>query len=165
MPQTSGSTNCVLEDVSRALKTALIPPIYRIQVFLTIVPASQLYRGVRRKIQIGSYLLAAALGWAGANAHAMPAAAQDVLEAGVPAFVVMGPEALGLSTAPTDLHVLSDGRVLVVSQHEIAFGDGVRWETFRGLPDQANLLTQVAVECGRRNLRRHGERHCKAGST
>ena len=75
----------------------------------------------------------------------MPGASEDFVEAGVPAFVVMGPEALGLSTAPSDLHVLPDGRVLVVSQRELAFGDGVRWETFRSPPDQANLLTRVAV--------------------
>ena len=58
----------------------------------------------------------------------------------------MGPEALGLSTGPTDLHVLPDGRVLVVSQTEVAFGDGVRWETFRSMPDQTDLLTKVAVD-------------------
>ena len=70
----------------------------------------------------------------------------------------MGPEALGLSTGPTDLHMLPDGRVLVVSQTELAFGDGVRWETFRSMPDQANLLTKVAVDASG-DLQRHPQRH------
>ncbi|HTO02821.1 MAG TPA: hypothetical protein VL069_03925, partial [Opitutus sp.] len=89
-----------------------------------------------------------ALVWAAAFAtvaQAMPPAPTGFMEAGVPAFVVMGPEALGLSTAPTDLHVLPDGRILVVSQNELAFGDGVRWESFRGMQEQENLLSQVTV--------------------
>ena len=76
----------------------------------------------------------------------MPAASHDLVEAGAPAFVVLGPEAMGLSTSPTDLHLLPDGRILVVSQRELAFGDGVRWEAFRGLEgDQGFITSQVAV--------------------
>ena len=75
----------------------------------------------------------------------MPSAPEGVVETGAPSFVVMGPEALGLSTAPTDLHLLPDGRVLVVSQHEIAFGDGMRWDTYVGADDQQRSFAQVAV--------------------
>ena len=45
----------------------------------------------------------------------IPLAHGDLVESGAPAFVVLGPEALGLSTMPIDLHLLPDGRVLVVS--------------------------------------------------
>ena len=40
----------------------------------------------------------------------MPAPPEGTIESGVPNFVVLGPEALGLSAAPTDLHQLPDGR-------------------------------------------------------
>jgi signal transduction histidine kinase/CheY-like chemotaxis protein len=70
-----------------------------------------------------------------------------VVETGAPSFVVLGPESLGLSTAPSDLHVLPDGRILVVSQHEIAIGDGVRWETYQEAADQTGFIyEQVAVD-------------------
>ena len=52
-----------------------------------------------------------------------------------------------MNSVPTDLHLLPDGRVLVVSQREIAFGDGVRWETFRGVEGDAGFIAaQVAVD-------------------
>jgi signal transduction histidine kinase len=77
----------------------------------------------------------------------MPAAPPGVVETGVPAFFVLGPESLGFSTPPTDLHLLPDGRVLVVSQHEIAIGDGVRWETFQQAANQSDYIyNQVAVD-------------------
>ena len=61
-------------------------------------------------------------------------------EVGVPAFAVFGPEALGLSSPPTDLKLLPDGRVLAISQGEIAMGDGIRWETFRRAAGNTGLL-------------------------
>ena len=76
----------------------------------------------------------------------MPSAPEGAVETGAPSFVVMGPEALGLSSAPTDLHILPDGRILVVSQHEIAFGDGARWDTYLGEDDQLRIISQVAVD-------------------
>ena len=77
----------------------------------------------------------------------MPAAAAGMVESGAPSFVVLGPEAIGLSSAPTDLHLLSDGRILVVSEREIAFGDGVRWEAFQGADGVAGFIAgQVAVD-------------------
>ena len=77
--------------------------------------------------------------------EAMPAAPAGISETGAPSFVVLGPEALGLSTAPIDMHLLPDGRILVVSQHELSFGDGVRWETFRGAEGQPPIYDLVAV--------------------
>jgi PAS domain S-box-containing protein len=87
---------------------------------------------VRRTIRmILGAAVGAILGTGGRAAWAMPSAPAGVIETGAPSFVVLGPEELGLSSPPIDLHLLPDGRVLVVSQHELAFGDGVRWETFR----------------------------------
>ena len=76
----------------------------------------------------------------------MSSAPKGVVETGAPSFVVMGPEEIGLSLAPTDLHVLPDGRVLVVSQRELAFGDGVRWDTFRSLDGEPPIISMVAVD-------------------
>src|SRR5208283_3712230 len=82
-----------------------------------------------------------------AESGAIAAELAGVVETGAPSFVVLGPESLGLSTVPTDLHVLPDGRILVVSQHEIALGDGVRWETFQEAADQTDFIyNQVAVD-------------------
>jgi PAS domain S-box-containing protein len=80
----------------------------------------------------------------------MPAAPPGVVETGAPSFVVLGPEALGLSSSANDLHLLSDGRVLVVSTRELAFGDGVRWQTFRGADDSEPIYAQVAVDASDR---------------
>ena len=66
-----------------------------------------------------------------ALAAAIPAAPPGVVETGMPSFVVLAPAALGLSLPPTDLHVLSDGRLLAYSRNEIALGDGQRWEVIR----------------------------------
>jgi signal transduction histidine kinase/CheY-like chemotaxis protein len=52
------------------------------------------------------------------------------IESGVPNFVVLGPESLGLSAVPTDLHQLPDGRWAAAALRQIAIGDGVRWEVF-----------------------------------
>ncbi len=76
----------------------------------------------------------------------LPAAAPGLIETGAPAFVVFGPEALGLTTLPQDLHLLPDGRVLVVSQQELAFGDGIRWETYRAETGQPSIFGSVAVD-------------------
>ncbi|MEO5960152.1 MAG: PAS domain S-box protein, partial [Opitutaceae bacterium] len=53
---------------------------------------------------------------------------------------------MGLSAPPTDLHVLPDGRILAVSQREISFGDGVRWEVFRAADGQGPIVSLVAVD-------------------
>ncbi|MBK8476690.1 MAG: response regulator [Opitutaceae bacterium] len=81
------------------------------------------------------------------NLTQIPAAPSGQTEVGVPAFVVMGPESLGLSTAPADMHFLPDGRILVTAQREVAIGDGVRWETYRRLEADTNYLSsQVAID-------------------
>jgi len=82
----------------------------------------------------------------GVIVRAMSSAPAGVVETGAPSFVVMGPEELGLSLPPTDLHVLPDGRVLVVSQRELAFGDGVRWDTFRSADGEPPIIATVAVD-------------------
>jgi signal transduction histidine kinase/CheY-like chemotaxis protein len=69
-----------------------------------------------------------------------------LVESGAPAFVVLSPETMGLNSAPTDLHLLPDNRILVVSQREIAFCDGVRWETYSSSENYAATLTLVAVD-------------------
>jgi hypothetical protein len=77
----------------------------------------------------------------------MKAAPAGFVEAGVPSFVVFGPDSLGFSTAPSDMHLLPDGRILVVSQRQIAMGDGTRWDTYQQAPDQeAFIYAQVAVD-------------------
>lgn len=97
-------------------------------------------------------LLCAALPGGTARAAApatnfLPAAPAGQNEVGVPAFVVMGPESLGLSSAPTDLHLLPDGRLLVVARSEIVFGDGTRWETYRRIANDENAInSSVAVD-------------------
>jgi len=93
------------------------------------------------------WVLAVFLGSAGWTVWAMPSAPAGIVESGAPSFVVLGPEAFGLSSTPTDLHLLPDGRILVVAQREIAFGDGVRWEAFRGVSGDAGFIAaQVAVD-------------------
>ncbi len=96
--------------------------------------------------QICALTLASILGFAGAFAQTMPSAPAGVSETGAPSFAVLGPEALGLSTAPLDLHLLPDGRILVVAQQELTFGDGVRWEAFRSAEDNPPIFGLVAVD-------------------
>ncbi len=90
----------------------------------------------------------------GASAHGLCAqtlpfdpAPPGAIESGTAAFVVLGPEALGLGTAPTDLKQLPDGRILAAARGELALGDGVRWQVFRQAPaDRRNDTVSVAVD-------------------
>ena len=82
----------------------------------------------------------------GVEATSMRASPAGVVETGAPSFVVLGPEALGLGSPPSELHLLPDGRILVISPHEIAFGDGVRWEAYRAANDNSPILRSVAVD-------------------
>jgi len=76
----------------------------------------------------------------------IPGIGPELVESGMPSFVVLGPEALGLSTAPTNLHLLADGRLLAIAKREIAFGDGVRWQAFQGADENINVVSEkVAV--------------------
>ncbi|HLP06957.1 MAG TPA: ATP-binding protein [Opitutaceae bacterium] len=84
--------------------------------------------GMRALVAIGS---CAAAGMARAQVVPFEGAAPGMIEAGIPAFVVLGPESIGLSGPPTDLRQMPDGRMLVVARTELALGDGVRWEVYR----------------------------------
>ena len=113
-------------------------------------PGAAFSSGVR---SVGNVALAFAVGLclvcgpgARADSRTMASAQPGMVETGAPSFVVLGPEALGLSTAPIDLHLLPDGRVLVVSQHELAFSDGVRWEAFRAADERSETISSVAVD-------------------
>ncbi len=96
---------------------------------------------------LGCVLLGAVSAALGADSSRIPATPPGVSEAGVPDFVVMGPEAMGLSTPPIDLQFLPDGRLIVAAQNEIAIGDGVRWETYcRSSADQGGIAGNIAVD-------------------
>ena len=69
------------------------------------------------------------------QSHRMDKAQDGLQEAGSPLFTVLSKENLGLNSPPTDLHVMPDGRVLVVAGPQLAFGDGVRWEVFNQAAD------------------------------
>lgn len=69
------------------------------------------------------------------------------VETGTPSLIVIRPENLGLTAAPTDMHVLPDGRILFVGPEELAIGDGIRWETYQRDPTtEAIDLENVAVD-------------------
>jgi signal transduction histidine kinase/CheY-like chemotaxis protein len=75
------------------------------------------------------------------QALSIKAALPGYIETGIPPFVVLGPEALGLSAAPVDLHQMPDGRILAFGHGELALGDGVRWEVFRQADDDPRVST------------------------
>ncbi len=76
----------------------------------------------------------------------IPSAPPGQLETGVPPFTVLGPTALGLTSSPSDLHALPDGRLLVISAEQVALGDGIRWEVFdRNPSDEGAPLENVGV--------------------
>jgi len=60
--------------------------------------------------------------------HILPAPHPSFVETGVPNFSVLGPEALGLSSAPTSFIRLPDGRFAACSLRQITIGDGTRWD-------------------------------------
>ena len=62
--------------------------------------------------------------------QSLPAPPPGQYEAGVPDFLVLGPEALGLGSAPVDLRRLPDGRFVAAALRQIAIGDGSRWDVF-----------------------------------
>ncbi len=76
-------------------------------------------------------VLAVSIGWLPLSATSLlPSASPDLIETGVPPFAVSSPSSLGMTTAPTDIQLLPDGRILLVSRRELAIGDGVRWECY-----------------------------------
>ncbi len=95
-------------------------------------------------VRVGWALVLAA---APVRAEVMPAAAPGLVESGTPSYVVQGAQGLGLTSPPIDLHLLPDGRLLVVGGQELAIGDGVRWETYRaGDTVTGRSLQRVAVD-------------------
>jgi len=66
-----------------------------------------------------------------AESGAMASAPPGLVEAGAPAFVVLGAESIGLAQKPSDFRLLPDGRIVVLAGSELAFGDGVRWQVYR----------------------------------
>ncbi len=76
----------------------------------------------------------------------MPAAPAHLTETGVPPFAVYSPDTLGLGSAPTDLKFLPDGRLVVVAQGDIAFGDGARWHTIPAAQGQPPFERDIAVD-------------------
>mgnify|MGYP001552498989 CR=1 FL=1 len=87
-----------------------------------------------------------------AQAHWMPSAGPGIVEAGVPPFAVLGAESLGLDSGPTDIHLMPDGRILVVAGVQLAIGDGVRWEVFRSAPQNGALVGFKAAVDGEGNI-------------
>jgi PAS domain S-box-containing protein len=77
-----------------------------------------------------------------AQAHRMPAAAEGLFETGVPNYLIRSQDAIGLSSPPSDFHLLPDGRLLMYARQEIALGDGVRWDVFRQAPDDVSATPQ-----------------------
>ena len=69
-----------------------------------------------------------------AQTQTLPAPPAGYVEAGVPEFAILSPEAIGLTGTPVDLKRLPDGRLVVASRREIAFGDGSRWDVFPEAP-------------------------------
>jgi len=91
--------------------------------------------GIGKATALGLLLV---LGVATAPAQtSLSAPPAGTIETGVPNFVVLSPEALGLSAPPTDLHQLPDGRWAAAALRQIAIGDGVRWEVFNQNLDNA----------------------------
>ena len=103
----------------------------------------------RGHVRPGLLLVAAALAAAlplGAQSSRIRPAAPGLNEEGTPYFEITSPVALGLSAPPTDLQPLPDGRILALSDREVAIGDGTRWEIHRLDPaDSAARSTQVVV--------------------
>ncbi len=77
-----------------------------------------------------AWVCAATLGPLPAQIQSLPAPPAGYVEAGVPDFVILGPEALGLSSTPVDFKRLPDGRFVAAALREIAIGDGTRWDVF-----------------------------------
>jgi signal transduction histidine kinase len=96
---------------------------------------------------VGLGLGAAAAAVAHAQAHRIESAPPGLIETGAPHFEVRTYRALGLDAPPTDLHVLPDGRLLLVAGPQIAIGDGIRWERFQQAADEpASAARTVAVD-------------------
>ena len=96
---------------------------------------------------IGLALLGLGAVAARAQSRVIEGSTPGLIETGVPLFEVRTYQSLGLDAPPTDLHVLPDGRLLLFAGHQIAVGDGLRWESFQQTADDPLTPAQtVAVD-------------------
>lgn len=65
-----------------------------------------------------------------------PGPPPHLTELGSPAFAVSSHTELGLTSHPTDIQLMPDGRILVVAPRQLAFGDGARWAAFSQAADE-----------------------------
>ena len=120
------------------------------------IPTSLLRRTLRRaaarpkafaRWPLALLLCAGSVLAARAQAHRIDSAAPGLIEAGAPLFEVRSHQTLGLDAPPTDLHVLPDGRLLLIAGLQIAIGDGERWERFQRAGEVISQpATTVAVD-------------------
>lgn len=96
---------------------------------------------------LGLALLQLAAPAARAQGYLLEPAPPGLIETGAPPFVLLRPDAMGLSAPATDLHELPNGAILAVNETELAVGDGVRWQTFQRASDtEQTALNQVVVD-------------------
>ncbi len=77
----------------------------------------------------------------------LPAPPAGVVEAGVPNFVVLGPEVFGMTAAPVEFIALPDGQFAAAALRQIAIGDGTRWQVFDEVPqDTGGNLQSLMVD-------------------
>lgn len=99
-----------------------------------------------RRILLPGILLVCLTSTPGTRAREpIPGPPPGYLEVGLPPFVVLGTEALGLSAPPESFNALPDGRILLVGNRELAVGDGQRWEVFQQAEDGLVLNTLSAI--------------------
>lgn len=68
-----------------------------------------------------------------------------IVEAGEPPLFVLGPQNLGLRSAPTDILRLPDGRIVLIAGSELALGDGIRWQIFAHESAEESVGIETAV--------------------
>src|SRR5665213_3273070 len=96
---------------------------------------------------VGFVLGAVGVSNARAQSLLIEASSPGLIEAGAPLFEVRTYQTLGLDAPPTDLHVLPDGRLVLIAGPQIAIGDGVRWERFQQAADDPLTPAQtVAID-------------------
>lgn len=99
------------------------------------------------RLLIGMAFLGVGITAARAQSRVIGESAPGLTETGAPLFDVRTYQSLGLDASPTDLQVLPDGRLLLIAGHQIAIGDGLRWEHFQqSVDDPLTPAQTVAVD-------------------
>jgi len=99
------------------------------------------------RLLIGMAFPVAGLTGARGQVQVIAESAPGLIETGAPLFEVRTYQSLGLDASPTDLHVMPDGRLLLIAGHQIAVGDGLRWERFQqSVDDPLTPAQTVAVD-------------------